>query len=134
MAAIIAAKSTFRSRTFSTPTPDYNRWEPPCIHYRIWDHRSRVPMAARYPLGLAASECSMRIQGVECCSKTGRVRRSATSKKIFARRHHADEVSLVNADNSRGTDHRFALGGADIPSTPNATAGPRSNGRGCKQP
>src|SRR5258708_39821854 len=91
-------------------------------------------MEARLPLGLAASECSMRIQGVECCSKTGRVRRSATSKKIFARRHHADEVSLVNADNSRGTDHRFALGGADIPSTPNANAGPRSNGSRCKLP
>src|SRR5258708_33086301 len=91
-------------------------------------------MEARLPLGLAASECSMRIQGVECCSKTGRVRRSATSKKIFSRRHHADEVSLVNADNSRGTDHRFALGGADIPNTPKATPGPPSNRHGCKQP
>jgi hypothetical protein len=26
MAAIIAAKSTFRSQNFSTPTPDYNSW------------------------------------------------------------------------------------------------------------
>src|SRR5258708_35668520 len=91
-------------------------------------------MEARLPLGVADSECSMRFQGVECCSKQGRVRRSATSKKILSRRQQADEVSLVKADNSRGTDHRFALGGADIPSTPNATAGPRSNGRGCKQP
>src|SRR6266851_5154057 len=49
--------------------------EPSCIHCRICDQRSRVPMAARYPLGLAASQCSMRIRGVECCSKTGRVRR-----------------------------------------------------------
>src|SRR5258708_17220599 len=108
--------------------------EPSCIHYRIWDQRSRVPMAARYPLGLATSECSMRIQGVECCSKTGRVRRSATSKKIFSRRHHADEVSLVNADNSRGTDHRLALSGANIPTTPNPTACPRTKSGACQQP